>query len=129
MNEPSQPKSVRRIVLPNGRSIEVLTVFDETAARRELHICAVCSSDLVQPVAWQEASNSRWELTLHCPNCLWTETGTFDAEQIAAFEEQLEDGVRAVLDDLQRLARVNMSEEIDRFAAALHADVILPEDF
>jgi hypothetical protein len=34
-----------------------------------------------------------------------------------------------MLSDLQRLTKANMAEEIDRFLAALQADLILPEDF
>jgi uncharacterized membrane protein len=34
-----------------------------------------------------------------------------------------------VLDDLNVLIRANMEEQIERFAAALQADQILPEDF
>ena len=31
--------------------------------------------------------------------------------------------------DLQRLTQANMTADIDRFAAALDTDLILPEDF
>jgi hypothetical protein len=34
-----------------------------------------------------------------------------------------------MLGDLKRLAHANMAEQIDRFAAALNADAIVPEDF
>ena len=34
-----------------------------------------------------------------------------------------------MLSDLRRLTQANMAEEIERFAAALDADLILPEDF
>ncbi len=34
-----------------------------------------------------------------------------------------------MLEDLRRLTHVNMNEEINRFIAALRADLILPEDF
>ena len=34
-----------------------------------------------------------------------------------------------MLADLQRLTQANMAEEIERFVAALDADLILPEDF
>ena len=34
-----------------------------------------------------------------------------------------------MLSDLRRLTQANMSEDIDRFVAALRADLILPEDF
>jgi hypothetical protein len=34
-----------------------------------------------------------------------------------------------MLEDLQRLTRANMADEVDRFIAALDSDLILPEDF
>jgi hypothetical protein len=53
----------------------------------------------------------------------------FDQDDVAALEERLDEGVEAILRDLQRLTHANMSDQIDRFAAALEADLILPEDF
>ena len=57
---------VRRVVLPSGKTIEVVyfedqvvnapsvsPVFDETAA--DLHVCGTCDSELVYPVEWDEA--------------------------------------------------------------------------
>jgi hypothetical protein len=80
-------------------------------------------------MSWQEAPGQRWELTLECPNCGWSEEGTYEHEQVNRLEEQLDEGLADMLDDLQRLAEANMADEIDRFATALEADLILPEDF
>jgi hypothetical protein len=55
--------------------------------------------------------------------------GTFSRDQIELFEERLDDGLADMLDDLQRLTQANMSDELERFAYALQADLILPEDF
>lgn len=125
-----QQHSVRRIVLPSGRSIEVVR-FTETdkAPRTGLHVCPACDSDLVQPLAWSEAGDERWDLTLECPNCWWTTEGTFDREQVHELEDRLDDGLAEMLGDLKRLAHANMAEQIDRFVAALEAGHILPEDF
>ena len=127
----NQKHSVRRIVLPSGRSIEVVRFDDETRPESTtgLHICPDCESELVQPIEWGEPSEERWELTLHCPNCDWTCHGSYDQDQVELLEEQLDDGVAAILRDLKRLATANMADEIERFAAALDADLILPEDF
>lgn len=127
-NKPNQ-HSVRRIVLPSGRSIEVVRFHDTESRPAGLHICPNCDSDLVQPVAWSEASDDHWELTLECPNCWWTVDGIFDREQVHELEEQLDDGLADMLGDLKRLAHANMADQIDRFVRALHADHILPEDF
>ncbi len=121
---------VRRIVLPSGRSIDVVRFKGEDALLRNgLHRCPDCASDLVQPVTWAEACGDRWELVLSCPNCRWCELGVYTHAEVADLEERLDDGLADMLEDLQRLAKANMADEMDRFIAALRDDHILPEDF
>jgi hypothetical protein len=123
--------SVRRIVLPSGKSIDVVR-FDggqEATATDGLHVCQECESELVQPVDWHATTDDRWELTLYCPNCDWNCHGIYGHDQVERLEEQLDVGVEAIVRDLQRLTSANMADEIERFAAALEADLILPEDF
>ena len=67
--------------------------------------------------------------TLYCPNCDWTCRGLYDQQQLEQLEEKLDLGVEAIVRDLQRLTSANMADEIERFASALEADLILPEDF
>ncbi len=129
MSQNPDSHSVRRIVLPSGRAIEVVRPSTKGPARQGLHVCPECSSNLVQPLEWGEGARGSWELTLQCPNCHWTIDGIFARDQIDQFEEQLDDGLADMLSDLRRLTQANMTEEIDRFIAALRADVILPEDF
>ncbi len=130
MSDHPQHPSVRRIVLPSGRSIEVVRFPEgDEAPQRELHVCTQCASELVQPVAWSDVAGGRWELTLECPNCRSVELGIYDRERVEQLEEVLNEGLAEMLDDLRRLTQVNMCEEMDRFAAALQADLILPEDF
>jgi hypothetical protein len=131
MNHDPKNHSVRKIVLPSGKSIEVVRFNDETDVQpsRGLHLCPSCHSDLVQPVAWSEAEGECWELVLSCPNCWWEDEGIFSQEQVEALEEHLDDGLADMLDDLQRLAQSNMADQVDRFITALQGDHILPEDF
>jgi hypothetical protein len=129
MNPNSDHHSIRRIVLPSGRSIEVVRFFPGEASPQGLHICPECESPLVQPVTWTEAPHGFWELTLHCPNCDWLDEGVFDQDQVDSLEEKLDEGVTEILTDLRRLTQSNMTEEIERFVTALHGDLILPEDF
>jgi hypothetical protein len=136
---------LKRIVLPSGKTIEVV-YFDHGAfseprptpappakpakqADRELHICVNCSSQLVYPVQWEEAGERSWNVTIRCPECEWTEAGVFTQEQCDRFDDKLECGTDSLSRDYKRLVTANMSEEIDRFAAALDADAILPVDF
>lgn len=94
-----------------------------------LHVCVQCSSELVYPVDWEQAGAESWTVHLRCPNCEWRGSGTFSQELLDAFDEELDDGIQALLTALKSLARDNLSEDIDRFAAALAADAILPMDF
>jgi hypothetical protein len=125
----NEDHTIRRIVLPSGRFIEVVRFSEADNPTRELHICPVCSSDLVQPVEWAEDTETRWQLTLECPNCLWLEHGVYDRHQIEELEDRLDEGLAEMIGDLQRLAQANMVDDIERFVAALNADQILPEDF
>ena len=130
MEDHSDNHSVHRIVLPSGRKIEVVRFHENGAPdARPLHICPECSSSLVQPHSWSEVDESRWELVLLCPNCEWTADGVYSQAEVEDLEDRLEEGLSDMLADLQRLAQANMADEVDRFIAALDADLILPEDF
>ncbi len=130
MNEHQRRHSVRRIVLPSGKSIEVVKFEDtEEQVHGGLHVCPTCESDLVQPVAWSEAEDDRWELLLECPNCWWNTEGLYEHEQVQALEEKLDEGLTDLLADLRCLAQANMAEHVDLFITALRRDLILPEDF
>ena len=133
---PDQPHAVRRVVLPSGKTIEVVYFADSEVADRlpntpgtDLHLCPECSAKLVYPTAWEEAGEERWELLLRCPNCEWEDAGTFDRDTVEALDEELDRGTHALLTDLKQLMHANMEEEIERFISALHADAILPMDF
>jgi hypothetical protein len=131
---------VRRVVLPSGKTIEVV-YFDENPALdtiehpgiaefgHDLHLCGSCSSDLVYPVEWDEAGATHWEVTLRCPNCEWNGTGVFEQGVVERFDEELDRGTEALVRDLKRMMHANMEDEIERFVLALEGDHILPDDF
>jgi len=132
---------VKRVVLPSGKTIEVV-LFRENAPAiesrpaspqveppQDLHVCLECSSELVYPAAWDEESDDTWRVTLRCPDCETLREGLFSQETVDAFDEELDAGSDSLMADLRRLTRANMAEEIGRFAEALQADAILPEDF
>lgn len=146
MNEHSDSRHyVRRVVLPSGKTIEVV-YFEEhpavtgtavpapapsidTADDSDLHVCGSCHSELVYPLDWEEAGATHWEVTLRCPNCEWCGTGTFEQSSVERFDEELDRGTESLVADLRRLMAANMEEEIERFVRALDADALLPEDF
>jgi hypothetical protein len=136
---------VRRVVLPSGKTIEVVYFEDQQVASAtpvaatpvpshdetvsDLHVCGSCASTLVYPTEWEEAGATHWEVTLRCPNCEWAGTGIFEQELVERFDEELDRGTEALVRDLKRLAHANMEDEIERFTTALTEDHIVPEDF
>jgi hypothetical protein len=130
-------QNVRRVVLPSGKTIEVVYFEEHREApsshpatpAADLSTCPVCASRLVYPVEWDEAGPRHWEVTLRCPECEHLGGGTYDQAAVDRFDEILDDGTDALVRDLKRLMRANMEDEVERFTAALHAGAILPEDF
>jgi hypothetical protein len=146
---------MKRIVLPSGKTIEVVYFESHSAAAeeareaeavteapeqhipvhvpaedtRELHVCVNCDSELVYPVQWEEASRESWSILLRCPDCEWVEEGVFAQGQCDRFDDELEAGTEALSRDYKRLVTANMAEEVERFIGALDADAIQPMDF
>ena len=121
---------IRKVTLPSGKTIEVISFDDDLGpAPRDLHVCPECDSQLVYPVAWEEAAGARWEVSLRCPNCEWAVADTFDEALIQRFDETLDRGTEALVADLRKLTRANMEDDVERFIAALNAEYVLPEDF
>ena len=134
--QPENNTYVRRVVLPSGKTIEVVYFGDVADAQRptpepaeDLHVCDKCESELVYPVDWEEAGDTHWHVTLRCPNCEWNGTGVYEQDVVERFDEELDRGTEALVRDLKHLMQANMEDEIDRFVSALEADHIIPEDF
>lgn len=143
-------KSWTRIVMPGGRTIEVLLLGQplpaeepredasaadpapsEHGSRREraLHHCPECECELVYPIAWEESGQEHWSIQLRCPACEWRGGGRFPQGLADDFDEALDRGTAALVHDLDRLTRANMAEEVERFTQALEADAVVPMDF
>jgi hypothetical protein len=136
----NQTQFVKRVVLPSGKTIEVVLFsgIEGTERHREpqpaepfqdLHVCFECESGLVYPMEWEEAGTENWSVLLHCPNCDLFREGVFCQDTVEAFDEELDRGVEQLAGDYRRLMHANMAEEIERFIGALHAGAIAPEDF
>jgi hypothetical protein len=143
-HHPDSHHHVRRVVLPSGKTIEVVYFENEPTGQAprlpapapterpehvDLHVCGSCESDLVYPVEWEEAGATHWEVTLRCPNCEWAGTGVYEQRLVERFDEELDRGTEALVRDLKRLMQANMEEEIERFIRALEGNHVLPEDF
>jgi hypothetical protein len=137
----TQKPFVKRVMLPSGKSIEVLYFSEagpdvvpaaapaQPGADEPLHVCIDCTSTLVYPTDWQEAGPDHWEVDLRCPNCEWRGTGVFHQDVVESFDDELDRGIDVLLSDYRALVSSNMEDEIDRFSKALDAGAILPADF
>lgn len=126
---PDHQRYVRTVQLPSGKTIEVISSEACAAPLRELHRCPECDGDLVYPVSWEQSDPTHWEVSLRCPNCEWEVTDLFDDAIIQEFDETLDRGTESLVEDLRQLSRANMEEAVDRFAEAIAAGHVLPEDF
>jgi len=131
----SNPRdAVRRVVLPSGKTIEIVYFGDGEVAPAapqadELHVCPVCDSSLVYPTDWEQAGEAAWRLTLRCPNCEWCGDGVFEQDAVERLDVELDNGTQVLVRDLRQLMHANMEDEVERFVTALHGGHILPMDF
>ncbi len=102
---------------------------DGACAPAQLHICFHCAGELVYPLDWSEEGPRHWRIVLRCPECESRREGVFDQTAVERLDDELDRGSSALLGDLRRMTHANMSEEIEFFARALKADLILPSDF
>ncbi|MBA3328807.1 MAG: hypothetical protein H0T43_10960 [Solirubrobacterales bacterium] len=132
--QPDHTRQARHIVLPSGRTIEVVS-FEETAEETAahpaapLHVCPECRCELAYPTHWEEEGDTHWQVSRRCPGCEWTGSGLYEQEAVERFDEELDRGTEAVMRDLRQLARANMEDDIERFTCALQGGHLLPEDF
>ena len=135
--ESNSRHAVRRVVLPSGKTIEIV-YFADTAETEpaspqpradQLHVCPCCESTLVYPLDWEQVGDSEWDLNLRCPNCEWAGHGVFGQQAVEQLDVELDTGTQVLVRDLRHLMHANMEDEIERFAAALHAGHIWPMDF
>jgi hypothetical protein len=132
---PDNRHYVRKVVLPSGRSIEVVYFEPEplppltTQPAHDLHVCPQCDAGLVFPIEWEEHDAVHWEVSLRCPNCEWHAVDLYAQDIVDRFDEELDRGTEALVRDLKQLTRANMEDEIERFVQALAVDALLPEDF
>jgi hypothetical protein len=106
--------------------LRTMTTREHTS---ELHECLNCASELVHPVEWEPAGPTSWSVLLRCPNCEVHRLGVFEQVELDAFEAHLDHGEELVREAYERVVRENMQADADRFAHALAAGAILPEDF
>jgi hypothetical protein len=119
---------MRARVLPG---LEGAVVSNRThTSPTSLDVCAGCTRPFVVPdTVLDVLDDGRFLVELRCTNCGLVIVGAHDEAALEDLDRRLD----AVTGDLQAslgvLDLVDELERIDRFAAALAADAILPEDF
>jgi hypothetical protein len=134
MDSEKEPDIQERPALPAGEQVELVPgdkgqAPQTGAALGQLHVCFHCAGELVYPLDWSEEGPRHWRIVLRCPECESRREGVFDQAAVERLDDELDRGSSALLGDLRRMTHANMSEEIEFFARALEADLILPSDF
>ena len=95
-----------------------------------LQVCVECLRPFVVPGAARELVGvDRVRLDLVCTNCGTSRSAIHHDSELAAFEQQLDRSFADLLWTLEIVWVANEEAAIERFAAALNAGAILPEDF
>jgi len=95
----------------------------------ELHICVICTGELVHPFEWVAEGPRHWRVLLRCPDCHAIREGLFTQAAVDDLADELDRGAGILIRALQELTSENMAGEIDVFIHALNDDLILPCDF
>jgi hypothetical protein len=123
------PESWRKCVIVRAFSDLMRRLFD-SALGHDLRLCPVCRQPFVAPreiLASHE--DGHHVVDLACSNCEWSAIQLHDAARLTALDEALDRDSAQIEAAAQALALSLELDRIDRFAAALHAGHILPEDF
>jgi rubredoxin len=96
----------------------------------DLHICRSCTKPFVVPVEVLEVvGRNRYRIEFGCTNCGWSEISEQGEERMEALDRELDRQTADIQVALELFEMTCRLEEIDAFARALQADLILPEDF
>jgi hypothetical protein len=95
-----------------------------------LQVCPTCSLPFVVPGDVREVVGpDRVLLDLHCTNCDWADTAVHGDAELAGLDLQLDQAFADLLWTLELVWIANEEAAILRFAEALDAGALLPEDF
>ena len=103
---------------------------DQTPPALQPHVCRVCQRPFVTPLStFPLVSRNGYVVELQCSNCEDTTVALLSDEQMERFDRELDRQTGAMRHMIAELRMAGELERVDRFAAALHAGHILPEDF
>lgn len=88
-----------------------------------------CGSDLLRIPDDHDLNDDCFVMCLQCANCQDTKYVLFDDDGLEDFDIELDRGTQMIVEAIDKARLANGEEEVDRFAAALAINAILPEDF
>ncbi|HEY7620641.1 MAG TPA: hypothetical protein VH834_12760 [Solirubrobacteraceae bacterium] len=104
-------------------------LFD-SALGRDLRYCPNCRRPFVAPRGiLASGDDGLHAVDLACANCDWSAIELHGSERLGALDRALDRDTAQIAANARALALSLELDRIDRFAAALHAGHILPEDF
>ena len=95
----------------------------------DLHACAACHTDFVNPVDWEPVSPESWWMRLRCGNCdVWREV-TVTNKVAERFDIELDRRADVIHRALNKLDRERMVQQVETMIGALRHGLIEPADF
>ena len=95
-----------------------------------LHVCPSCRLPFVHPGEIREVVGvDRIRLDLECANCDWSDTSVHHDKELETLDVAMDRSFADLLWTLEVVWIANEEAAIARFASALSAGAILPEDF
>jgi hypothetical protein len=102
----------------------------ESAIGRDLRYCPTCRKPFVAPrEILASHDDGHHVIDLACSNCEWSAIERHHGERLGALDRALDRDSAQIEAAAEALALSLELDRIDRFAAALRAGYILPEDF
>jgi hypothetical protein len=94
------------------------------------NVCGGCERPFVVPLSVLDlTADDHCLLELHCTNCGRLAVGLHDDAAMEALDREIDEATAMLQEALCVMQLVEELERVDRFAAALRGDLILPEDF
>jgi hypothetical protein len=111
----------RRLRRARGRQL--------AASTGRLDLCGACGEPFVCPVTWSEHGPADWWLRLRCGECGASREVVASNAMVAEYDSQLDEGMREINAEAERLAREALAAEADALGTALGLDLLGADDF
>ncbi|HWK25309.1 MAG TPA: hypothetical protein VNS09_02025 [Solirubrobacter sp.] len=95
----------------------------------DLHACAACGLDFVNPVDWEPVTPEAWWMRLRCGECEVYREVTVTNAVAERFDLELDRRAVSIHRALAKLDRERMVEQVEALIGALRYDLIEPADF